>query len=96
MEQRKAVVKDSGKNGGETIRDKKLRIEWCVVDTCDPDGRTCYCCQTLPNQPCYFDQHKCWDVCPGGYPPPAELVLAPPSSADRQKVILAPASSSLV
>jgi hypothetical protein len=60
--QRKTAVKDSGE---ETIGDdKKLFIEWCIKSTCDPDYKTCYCCQTLPNQTCYFDQHKCWDIYP--------------------------------
>ncbi|OEL31907.1 hypothetical protein BAE44_0007074 [Dichanthelium oligosanthes] len=35
-----------------------------VCEVCDPDNRRCYCCQTLNDAPCFWDQKQCWNYCP--------------------------------
>ena len=42
----------------------KIYIVLCLKNTCTPGDKTCYCCHTLPNSPCFWDQHDCWSSCP--------------------------------
>ncbi|CAN6246690.1 unnamed protein product [Urochloa humidicola] len=49
----------------EMVGSSKITIVLCVrTSLCTPGNKTCYCCQTLPNAPCFWTQQECWDACP--------------------------------
>ncbi|CAN6230833.1 unnamed protein product [Urochloa humidicola] len=49
----------------EMVGSSKITIVLCVrTSLCTPGNKTCYCCQTLPNTPCFWTQQECWDACP--------------------------------
>ncbi|OEL31906.1 hypothetical protein BAE44_0007075 [Dichanthelium oligosanthes] len=47
----------------------KLTLKLCFRYSCGSHWRPCYCCALLPNTPCYYEQQRCWDICPN--PPQA-------------------------
>lgn len=45
----------------------KITIIWCAKDRCGDDLfhlKTCYCCLTRKDRPCYDAQQYCWNNCP--------------------------------
>ncbi|CAN6237537.1 unnamed protein product [Urochloa humidicola] len=49
----------------EMVGSSKITIVLCVRTLwCSPGNKTCYCCQTLPNAPCFWTQQECWNACP--------------------------------
>ncbi|OEL12716.1 hypothetical protein BAE44_0026265 [Dichanthelium oligosanthes] len=75
----------------EMIGSSKIFVVLCVKSTCGSDYDTCYCCQTLPSRPCFWEQQECWDVCPRQKPQP---LPAAPSSSGQQQVPLKATSKS--
>jgi hypothetical protein len=46
---------------------RKITLIWYKKDICGDDWthlKTCYCCLTLPDRPCYIGQQYCWYICP--------------------------------
>lgn len=56
MGDRDLVVDVQGNNSS------KLVLIFCDQEDCD--GVDCYCCQSLPDIPCYRTWEKCQDNCP--------------------------------
>jgi hypothetical protein len=49
----------------------KIVVQLCFKKWCGNWDR-CYCCEMKPNYlPCFTEQQKCWDACPGVPPRPA-------------------------
>lgn len=70
----------------DMLGSSKLNIVLCIKSRCNPDNRTCYCCQTIPSPNCWLSQKECWDSCPSrrqlhvGSLPPAPV---PSSNIDE-------------
>ncbi|CAL5023192.1 unnamed protein product [Urochloa decumbens] len=58
-------------DGEEMTGSNKITVKLCFRKWCGAHWDVCYCCETLPNMPCYPEQQKCWDVCP---PQPGETI----------------------
>uniref|UniRef100_A0ACD5UMT0 Uncharacterized protein n=1 Tax=Avena sativa TaxID=4498 RepID=A0ACD5UMT0_AVESA len=56
-----------------TSDQSKLRLKFCTWDLCGT--AECFCCQILPDVPCFTKKEDCWAKCPmcnpNCPPPPA-------------------------
>ncbi|KAL6604449.1 hypothetical protein ACP70R_042876 [Stipagrostis hirtigluma subsp. patula] len=67
---------------GSSSSSSKVRVVLCVKRIRCRGNRTCYCCDTLPDFPCYYDQQDCWDICPSRQSPvPSPAVTPAPAPA---------------
>ncbi|KXG29790.1 hypothetical protein SORBI_3004G090400 [Sorghum bicolor] len=65
--------------GGEITPRSRVTIVLCLKTLCKPHWKLCYCCQTLPNWPCYLEHKACLDICPHAFAsaPSPQPLLAP-------------------
>ena len=75
---------DSSENMNESS--SKITLKLCFrYFLCRPLKKTCYCCQTLPKNPCFWGRQDCLDACPGNTQTHQPLQAAPaPTPAGRQ------------
>ncbi|TVU33018.1 hypothetical protein EJB05_24797 [Eragrostis curvula] len=54
----------------KAIGSAKIHIVLCVKLNCSSflKWKSCFCCETLQDVPCYDERQSCWDVCPAGSP----------------------------
>lgn len=78
----------------DDMSNNKIFVIYCAKDTCY--SGTCYCCEGIPDAPCYSDLKDCQNICPICDPhckPPPKLPLLLPPLGQRQ-VRRIPVSSS--
>ncbi|CAD6251441.1 unnamed protein product [Miscanthus lutarioriparius] len=67
---------DQRLTGGEITRRSRFTVVLCLKKLCD-HLKLCYCCQTLPDKPCYLEQKGCVDICPSASAQSPQPLLAP-------------------